>query len=167
MSTNTTIPQMIQGARLMGITLQTGDDDQLTYDARYEPSPGTLERISERKDAIIALLASRRASSRIAWDKIQDITVEEYAALVESVKEDLAALQSSLDRLEHVGVAITPTMEEHRCSWGEAVKRLLAKPGNATRRRPKHVSDEEWIAAVYQAHVLGLRGPASPRGVIR
>jgi hypothetical protein len=119
--------RIVKGATMFGVNLRQGDDDALVYDARFEPSEGMLERIAEHKDAIVALLKARRSVSAIAWDRLGAITVDEYDALVVSVKDDLAALQNSLDRLEHVGAAILPTMQENACSWREAVRSLLAK----------------------------------------
>jgi len=159
---------IVKGARAFGVGLRLGDDDTLVYDARYEPSEGMLERIAEHKQAIIALLKARRSVSAIDWDRLSDLTVEEYAALVASAKDDLAGLQASLDKLERVSAAILPRMREKAIPWDAAIKDLLAEKytKRCSARRPKHVSDPEWLAALHVARLLEQRGPQPPRGRI-
>jgi hypothetical protein len=159
---------IVNGARGFGVNLRLDGDDDLLYDAGYEPSQGVLERIAEHKDAIIALLNARRAAERIEWERLENLSADEYPALVITVKDSIAALQASLDKLERAGAVILPTMQEERCTWRKAVRSLLAKPYNdyLARRRPKLVCDEDWLAAIHDAHVLGLRGPQPPRGRI-
>jgi hypothetical protein len=165
---NLAIAQMLHGARGFGVDLHLDGDDDLVFDARYEPSEAVLERIAEHKDAIVALLKARQTAASIEWDRLDDISADEYPALVAAVKADISALQNSLDKLERAGAAILPTMQEAACSWGEAVRSLLAKSGNLyfARSRPKLVSDEEWLSALHSARLLGLRGPQPPRGRI-
>ena len=118
---------IVKGARAFGVGLRLGDDDTLVYDARYEPSEGMLERIAEHKQAIIALLKARRSVSAIDWDRLSDLTVEEYAALVASAKDDLAGLQASLDKLERVSAAILPRMREKAISWDAGGQRASGR----------------------------------------
>jgi hypothetical protein len=164
------IAHVVHGAQAFGINLRLGNDgEQLVFDARHEPSEGMLERIAVYREAIVGLLKARRAASAIEWDRLSDLGVDEYATLVESVKTDLEALQGSLDRLERAGGAILPRMRERACHWGAAVESLLLESYNTRfeRRRPKLVSNEEWLAALHTARLLELRGPQPPRGVIK
>lgn len=135
----TDIARVIKGAATFGVKLRLNSDDVLVYDARYEPSEGILERISEHKAAITALLKARSAPAAINWDKLGELTVDEYEALARSVAEDLEALQNSLDKLERAAAAILPTMRNMRCTGDAAVKALLAEKYNTkyARLRPK------------------------------
>jgi hypothetical protein len=160
---------IVKGAGAFGVSLRLGDDDTLVYDARHEPSEAILARIGEHKEAIVALLKTRQAVATIKWDKLTDLDVDGYAALISSVKDDIAALQASVDRLERAAAAILPRMREHACSWNAAIEGLLAENYNVkyARRRPKGVSDPEWLAALYAARLLEQRGPQPHRGVIK
>ena len=115
-----------------------------------------LERIAEHREAIVALLKARRAASHIDWLKLSDISADEYGALVEAIKSDVVALQGALDRLERAGGTIIPRMRENACSWRDAVQSLLNERYNLRfeHRRPKHVSDEDWLAALMSAVAL-------------
>lgn len=64
---------VVKGAAAFGVRL----DDTLVFDSRHEPPQGILERIAERREAIVALLQARRAAASIDWEKLADISVDE------------------------------------------------------------------------------------------
>ncbi len=164
-----TAARVVKGASSFGVTLGLGDDGELVWDADHEPSDGTLARIKDHAPAIVALLKARQTAAAIQWPLLADLDASGYEALRYAAVEDLNSLQLAIDRLEKAAAVILPTMRTRSCSWQTAVKFLLAESHNArfSRLRPKRCSDEEWLAALYAARVLGYaNGPRPPRGVI-
>jgi hypothetical protein len=126
-----TAARVIKGAAAFGVTLGLGDDDELVFDARKEPSDAILARIRQHEPAIVALLKARQAATAIKWDQLKDLDAGGYDALIHSINDALDDLQTSLNKLESAGRAILPTMKARSLPWGAAVEALLAEPYNS------------------------------------
>jgi hypothetical protein len=63
--------------------------------------------------------------------------------------------------VENVAIAVLPEMRRSGCTWGQAAQKFLALPVNQryAARRPQGYSDDQWLAALYQARLLERKGP--------
>jgi hypothetical protein len=152
---------VMTGARAFGVNLNV-DDKDLIYCANYEPSPAILEKIASHENEIVAVLRTRRDAVNAIWSKLQDLDADTFVAFINAKIEEIEILQYVLDQVESAAAVIIPEIRRNRGTWSAAVKRLLGERHNIkyAKRRPRGYSDEQWLAALYQARILEQKGPA-------
>jgi hypothetical protein len=152
--------RVMTGARAFGVQLCL-DDKDLTYHADYEPSHDIIEKIASHEDEIVAVLRTRRDAADAVWPELQELDADTFVAFVNAKTEEIEILQYVLDQVESAAVVIIQEIRRNGGTWGAAVKRLLGEHHNIkyVKRRPAGYSDEQWLAALYQARVLEQKGP--------
>jgi hypothetical protein len=153
---------VMSGARAFGVKLNLADED-LTYHTDYgEASRDIIEKIASHEDAIVAVLRTRRDAVDAVWPQLQDLDADMFTAFVNAKTEEIEILQYVLDQVESAGAVIVQEIRRSGGTWGAAVKRLLGEYCNSkyAKRRPAGYSDEQWLAALYQARLLEQKGPA-------
>jgi hypothetical protein len=158
----------MSGARAFGVKLSLDDEADLTYHADHEEARDIVEKIAAHQDEIVAVLRTRRDAVDAVWPELQDLDADTFVAFVSAKTEEIEILQYVLDQIESAAAAIIPDLRYNGGTWGAAVKRLLGERYNIkyAKRRPRGYSDEQWLAALYQARLLEQNGPARHHKVV-
>jgi hypothetical protein len=153
---------VMTGARAFGVKLSL-DAEDLTYHADYDDPPrDIIEKIASHEDEIVAVLRPRRDAVNAVWAELQNLDADTFVAFINAKTEEIEILQYVLDQVESAAAVIIPEIRRNGGTWSAAVKRLLGELYNIkyAKRRPAGYSDEQWLAALYQARLLEQKEPA-------